>query len=186
MCEYLKYSLPEDVSEELYFVPVVFKNKDHLVGFVDGMFTILDAQGISIETHGNLPAMGSDRFNDILRDGRRIKDLNDTEFRDYVKEMVEEQMLLNDLSDSDSSEFKNGILDDFYFYVTCTCGNFVAWNSADDVPENNINCDMCDRLLIHYTGHNDNEFEYDGTDRDINLVINAVLDEMEVDDEGDE
>ena len=179
------YSLPEDISKELYYVPVVFKNKDHLTGYIDGMNIIMDMQGLSIYNQGNMPAMGSDRFNDMLKEGKRVSELTDVEFKKYVQDRVKEQIEILEQSEQDNSEFAIDIFDDYYFYVSCTCGNFIAWNTDEQLPNENCTCDMCGKLLIHYTGHNDRDYIYDGSDIDIEFVVQEVLDGIFNNDEED-
>ena len=78
----LKYDPPKDKNQKPYWVPIVAKNKDYLIGFLDGVhiaLDMLDASFIGLQI-----ALGSDRLNDILPDGRRISNLSKTEFKNIL------------------------------------------------------------------------------------------------------
>ena len=180
------YKSPTDYNNKPYWVPIVMKNKDSLVGYLNGMNLVTDQLGV--EPEGFYAILSSERFNDVLRDGRRGGDVNDFDFKEYIR-----NMMLEDVDRLNMRDEHEGcsplILIDYYLPLSCTCGNFFGFKEAVDIPDKQMKCDMCNHIVIDYTNKDDDDFGYDGIDhleRDIDEMIDDVRDELHLDEEDDE
>jgi hypothetical protein len=175
------YIPPTDENGKFYWVPVVIKNKDYLLGFLTGMESAMIALQIYEELN---PSLGSERFNDILPDGRRIGNMSRSEFKDHVKtSILDEQESL--LVRENHPDHNPDVLD-YFFHVSCYCGNFYGFHEPEDIPEENLHCDWCDKILFHYTNKDDTDFQYDGSENDTANVIKAVKQELGIVDDDDD
>ena len=184
------YRAPIDVRGKEYWVPVVVKNKDQLVGMLQGMKSMIEMLNLSL--YGVIPAiLSSDRFNDVLPDGRRVHTMPKDELRAYLKNMIEDEF------DEDAylDHPDNDIELDYFFQLECSCGNFHGYHTEDDIPDSISYCELCGRVLIHYTGHDDNEYEFDGNQEGIESILeelkqeynkNEDIDVDDLDDDDDE
>lgn len=181
------YEPPVNYEGHPYWIPIVMKNKDQLVGFLNSIYMITEQVGLDAESF--FSALSSERFNDVLRDGRRGSDLTDASFKEYVKELMTEDMKKMDMRDEHEG-CSPLILMDYYLSVSCTCGNFYGFKEVTDIPSHSMRCDMCNRTLIDYTGKDDDEIAYDGTEhlkREVEEIIEEVREELSPDkDEDDE
>ncbi|MFW6219551.1 MAG: hypothetical protein ACOC33_01655 [bacterium] len=160
----MKYKAPTMNGKE-YWVPIVVKNRDHLVGYLEGMKLmedmILDSlsqNGIDINIRSMELFLDSLRFNDILQDGRRESELNPDEKRQMLFNLVDTKLKkIND------THIENNINDDSILSIECLCNlGFYFWESVYDIPNENFYCIHCGRLLIDYTNVDDSEFDFDG------------------------
>lgn len=47
---------------------------------------------------------------------------------------------------------QNEVLGPVYLDISCTCGNYRAFKTADDIPHESLLCDLCQKIyLIYYT-----------------------------------
>lgn len=161
----MKYEAPTKDGKR-YWVPVVCKNRDHLIGYLEGMRLMedlildsLEQAGLDIDVSALELFLDSGRFNDILKDGRRESELTDIDKRKLIKEMVETKTLR-----MEEEHIENDIEDDIsVLNVECTCGyGFYSWDSLDELPKDIFKCQHCGRIIIDYTGYDDSEFDYDG------------------------
>jgi ribosomal protein S27E len=138
-----------------YYVPVVAKSRDYLMGFLDA--ARLGAELLYIDFR----VLDSTKYNDLLRDGRRRRDMT-------VEEIVEYE---NELADNRKIEEKNPLEEDTeeegeemqpYLEVDCVCGNSHRFEENFQLPRVNLVCEVCGKILIEYTGHEEAEYEYDG------------------------
>lgn len=159
------YPAPKQNDKE-YVVPVVTKNKDTLVGFLQGFKSGLDVSEITLAACGvrmefeswndadNLD-LSSKRFNDVVCDGVRESDMSALEKKEYFKKFIEQAH--NTLQ---SKENYVDYLD--VLRISCSCGmGFYSWKSISDIPTKNVKCDICGKYVIHYTEHDDWMFEFD-------------------------
>lgn len=161
----MKYNAPKDESGNLYYVPVVAKNKDYLVGYINGIkafkTTLSDALtslNMDIDLGPYDIVLDSGRFNDVLENGKRESEMSDDEFITYVTSLV------NEISAKiDSGEVENNVTYDTVLAVECVCGlGYYSWDSTDDIPEERFVCSNCGKVVIDYTNKDDSEFEFDG------------------------
>lgn len=96
------------------------------------------------------------RFNGYAKDGLNLNTIDHEELKEILTNFSESQEKAKE-----SGENGEGILADSYFYVSCCCGNFVSFLGPENIPHSNLHCDLCNRVLIDYTGKHDFEFEYD-------------------------
>lgn len=156
----LKYLRP-------YYVPVVAKNRDYLIGFYE-MAKI--ASGL-IGTDYTL--LDSTKFNDLLPNGKRRREMEFEELKEYLKELDEQVEVLENPSE-DQEDVKP------FLEINCTCGNYHSFDVAESVPEQNLICEICGKVLIDYTGYDDSDFVYDGN---IDLAFISAEEDGEDEDE---
>ena len=171
-----KYIAPKGLDGKPYWVPVVVKSKDYLVGFIDSISVVKQIVD-NVEFDALLSTLASDRFNDVLPSGVRISDMNDVQFKEHIKQLIlkdQEKIILRDKN----KEFSNDILDDYFHAISCTCGNFIGFKTPFDIPENDMDCDLCGKRLLEYTHKDDDEFIYDGSQRDMESVVVDIMNEL--------
>jgi len=162
------------------WVPIVVKNKDWLLGYISGikMFEniVLDSieeQGYNINLKGIDLCLDSSRFNDILENGKRESICSKSEIQEYYKRMIEDKI---DMVKDQHPDNEEGIFADCFLEVECVCGlGIYVFKEPDEIPENQFKCRVCGRVVIDYTNHDDEEFDYDGS-----LVsrVETIVDEI--------
>ncbi len=136
-----------------YWIPIVTKNRDSLVYYVNGVNRVLKA----IETDGIISVdlgIDSSRFTDIIdHKGTQVSKLSQKEKEDILKMKAE-------LMDSKKQHPENGpgILTPAFLDVYCLCGYLHQFKNEFEIPLQNFKCPLCSRLLIQYINHDD--FEY--------------------------
>lgn len=154
-----------------YYVPIVVKNKDYLIGFLDANKMISPIVEI------DYTVLDSMRFNDILPDGSRRRYLDEEQIIEILNSTDEKN---NIVEFSPTMGIREPELD-VYLEVTCSCGNYRKFKSAAEIPSKTVYCELCDRDIIDYTHHDDSEIEYDGP-KD-KMDIGADVDEIFVTEE---
>ena len=48
--------------------------------------------------------------------------------------------------------------------MSCSCGNFFGYKTPEDVPDHDVDCEMCDRKVLEYIGKDDQDLVYMGID----------------------
>ncbi len=148
------------------WVPIVVKNKDFLIGYIRGknliedlLTDVLEKNNIVVDFHGIDLCLDSSRFNDILENGKRESELSKKELNQYISDMVKNKI---DLIKHDHPENKN-VFGEYFLRIDCVCelGTYI-YKEEENIPSNNLVCELCGRTLIDYTGHDDEEFDYDG------------------------
>lgn len=175
------YKSPLNSKGKEQFVPVVVKNYDYLVGFIEGYLNS------SLINDGNLIykdwtlLLSSERFNDVTVKDKKLSKMTKREIVDYVKDIM-----LSDIEKQSHDECTEDILTDYYFSVSCQCGNFHGFNNHSEIPRQTMKCDVCGRVLIHYTKKDDAYFVYDGKELDIDPMIAQAKEELGINDPEDE
>lgn len=157
------YYNPPEENGNPYYVPIVAKNKDLLIGYLrginDGKILIteaLESVNIDIDFGPVDVILDSTRFNDILEDGRRESELSRDELAKYINDTVE---ILTNKMLGDNSE--NNIKRENVLDVECSCGlGYYAWRTYDDIPEESFKCTNCGKVLIDYCGKYDHEYDF--------------------------
>lgn len=160
------YKSPK-IGNSTYWVPIVAKNKDYLSGYIMGSHNVEDIIVESLNNAGmNVNGLDLDlcldssRFNDILENGRRESDLNDTELTKYYEKMIKDKFakFYDKHPDNDPS-----LLHDYFLTVECPCGiGIYSFSTPQLIPDKRFKCTECGRILIDYTNHDDFEYEFDG------------------------
>lgn len=156
----MKYKSPINDQGQEYFVPIVTKSKEHLIGYLSAFMYLLDV----LEFPGIIDLnLDSSRFNDVVDDGRRLSTMTKAEIK---------KMMLSNITQYGSEEMdkkqkshpdnKQGILRKSLLEFDCGCGGFYSFNKIDEIPTTDFSCGICGKLLIQYTGHYDVEYEFDG------------------------
>lgn len=171
----MKYHAPTTVDKKPYWVPVVCKNRDSLVGYIRGMKFILgtldgmkNTKNNEIETeiiidYGQVdPCLDSSRFNDITPGlDKRESEMSNEELKMFRQGMIKKALLrgIEHHPDNDPSIFK-----DVFLKLECAhCEmGFYQFEEPEDVPEENFYCQICGRKLIDYTNREDSDYEFDG------------------------
>ena len=150
-----KFKAPLDKNKKPYWIPIVVENKDILVAFMTGANSVLNAFELSKKDIDLM--FGSERFNDVLPDGRRVGDMSDSEIVKYIN--------TNLVKEEPQPHIENNpeILKDYYLAVDCTCGMFYGFNNINELPDKDMCCGVCEKKVIVYTGMKDSEFIYDGS-----------------------
>lgn len=158
-----------------YFVPIVVKNRDYLLGFLNALdnFTIGQSKTDVVLTQS------SAKFNDILPGGLRRRNMS---LENQIQVMIDYRMNMSVLENpEEEKEFE----DDIFLEVNCECGNYASFKSAEDIPAHSFVCELCGKHLIDYTNRNDSDFVYDG-DKDLHLEFVDVLEMLMEGDDFDE
>ena len=151
----MKYEAPTKDGKR-YWVPVVCKNRDHLIGYLEGMKLmedlILDSliqAGVDIDVSAIELFLDSGRFNDVLMDGRRESELTDVDKKMWIRELVETKTMRMDEEHIENDNEDN--ID--VLAIECTCGyGFYSWESLEGLPNDIFTCQQCGRVVIDYTG----------------------------------
>lgn len=159
-----------------YFVPVVVKNRDYLVGFL----TALDAFSLGSSKIDMVLSESSAKFNDVLPGGLRRRNIS---LEDQIGIMIDYRMKMSAVEDFENLEELEA-REDKFLEINCECGNYYSFDSAEQIPSTNLKCDICGKHLIEYTNRNDEDFEYDGN-LELHLDFTDVL-EMFIDDSEDD
>lgn len=133
-----------------YYVPCVVKSREYLIGYLDCL------QSLSGVLSFDPWIFESCRFNEVLPNDEKRSDKTDEE----ITEILSEHKASLGIKENEKDEVKESV----YFEVNCSCGNYHAYYYPFDLPESNMKCEICDRLLVDYTGHHDEEFEYSGNE----------------------
>ena len=178
------YKVPEEDAKNPKWIPIVVKNKDMLTGFIEGVNIVSTLYDVDRE--GVFATLSSERFNDITKDGRRLRDLSETEFVDFARGMIEEGY--SRIYAIKADQGSEGLLDEYCLTVQCSCKNFIGFKQYSDIPEQNMKCDLCGNTMIHYTSADDDEFAYDGipgrnNESLLNIIANLQAERAEQEDE---
>jgi hypothetical protein len=155
------YLPPKDKDGKHYWVPVVVKDKSYLIAFTEGIWTglaLCDPE--ESVTYSPSMVLSSDRLVDYTSDGRRLSSMTIEELAKYTAERLETAMYAG----RHSHEHPDNDVDmsDYFFTVSCGCGNFVAFSDSELIPAENYECDMCGRTIIEYIDKSDEEVMYEG------------------------
>jgi hypothetical protein len=156
-----------------YYVPVVVKNRDYLIGFLDAMAAIAPILDV------DYTALDSMRFTDVLPDGQRRRNLTAQEIINSLdttdsKNCVTEQVTTKQM---EAEEIP-------YLEVNCACGNYLKFNHPMELPKVTRKCELCGNVLIDYTGHDQDDYMYDGDMA--RMMIGYEIDEDEYEEDDDE
>lgn len=174
------------------WVPIVVKSKDFLVGYVSGMSLIedmlvdaLQSNNIEIDLKGIDLCINSSRFNDILENDQREANCTEDELKKYYTKMVQNKINKVESHHPDNQH----VFDSCFLEVECPCGlGIYSFKTQYEVPKENFNCQICGRTIIQYTGHDDDDYEYDGNleVRKDTSVIDSIIEEFRNNEEGDD
>jgi len=140
-----------------YYIPVVVKNKDQLVGYISGYRKAIEQSEVFLGIMAKRPvkivklddpvAMGLDsyRYNDLRSDGRLESDIEDLfSYSDMFSSLDDKEELDDDIDDV-------GILT-----VECRCGfGIYTFRSSEEIPNDDFCCVECGKKLILYTSIED-------------------------------
>ena len=158
----MHYNAPKE-NNVPYFVPIVAKNKEFLVGYLygikDGKSIIHDAlKSINIDLDlGPVDViLDSTRFNDMLANGKRESEMSHKELQKYIEDIVDD--VTRKITDDN---VENNIESENILEVECVCGiGYYAWRTYESLPEESFKCTNCGKVLIDYCGHYEYEYEF--------------------------
>ncbi len=194
----MKY-IPPKVDNKNQWVPIVVKNRDYLIGFVNGIHMIksivldsLKNNGINIDLRGIDLCLDSSRFNDIMETGKKESEVSDQEIRNYYNNIISNKIALIKENHPDNND---NIFNGCFLEVECTCGlGIYMFKSPKEIPEAPLKCQVCGKTLIDYTNVNDDDIEYDGNlmkrnnifVEEMQKTIEKEMENEEVDDDNDD
>ena len=118
-----------------YWIPIVVKNKDFLIGYLDGINTLLETTKLEEGTKVEL-MLDSTRFNDVLDEkGTRVSKISKEEVKKILREEEEES---ENIGTTDHPDNKEGILQPSYLEMQCSCGYYYNFKSAKNIPEESL------------------------------------------------
>lgn len=154
-------------NKEAYWIPVVVKNKDYLLGFLIShkINMLID------ECHpfNIFRTLSSDRFNDILPNGERIKNLTDEQLKGRLIDIIIRNSIHETHPENDYKIYYDNLLN-----ITCFCGMPYNFKDEKDLPEESIKCPECKRFIIYYTGCSDDKFFYTGDRERLEKVMAEI------------
>jgi hypothetical protein len=161
----MRYNPPIDSKGKPYYVPVATKNRDYLIGYLNGIETakelikdVMESINIDVDLGPIDVVLDSTRYNDILENGKRESEMTEDELKEYILDIVQDVTCK-----IDSTSEENNIDNDSILSLECTCGyGFYSWKKFEDIPYETFRCSNCGNVIIDYTNVNDYEFEYDG------------------------
>jgi hypothetical protein len=162
-----KFELPRDEDGKLYWVPIVVRNKDYLLGFIDSYRLLASLYDIPLSELSR--TVSSDRFNDVLYDGTRVKDLTKKQLKEKVKEML--------LMPSRNEHIENhsGLYEENILTLDCPhCGMFYSFKNIKDIPEETSKCVTCGKVILLYTNTYDEDITYEGGKERIEEAVNDI------------
>lgn len=171
---------PPKIGNKPQYVPIVVKNRDWLVGYVNGIKMIesliidsLNDNGVEIDLRGLDLCLDSSRFNDVMENGKRESNCTEEELKEYYQQIIQSKIDIIEDEHPDNSE---DVFGGCFLEVECVCGlGIYTFDTSDDVPEESFKCQNCGRTIIDYTDVDDNKFDYDG---DIESRIDIISDEL--------
>lgn len=154
------------IDNKVYWVPIVAKNRDYLMGYIKGCQNVediildslnnagMDLKGLHIDL-----CLDSSRFNDVLENGLRESDLSREEINRYYEKLIKQKF---ERVTEKHPENEAGILDAYFLTVECPCGLGIYSFQRNEIPDKQFKCAECGRIIIDYTGHDDFEYDFDG------------------------
>ena len=175
----MKYKPPEYDHHDQW-VPIVVRSKDWLIGYVSGIQMIeslvinsLEENGFEINLRGIDLCLDSSRFNDVLENGKRESKCSKEEIKNYYNQIIEEKIdsIKEEHPDNNAEIFSGCFLE-----VECVCGlGIYMFKTPKEVPDEQFKCQICGRVVIDYTGYEDEEFDYDGN---LNSRVSTIVDKL--------
>lgn len=153
-----------------YYVPIVVKNRDYLIGWLDSQYIINEILELDFSL------LDSMRYTDVLPDGQRRRHLTEEQILDVLKNYYESSNIKENPSENDNHAEVP------YLDVTCTCGNYVKFNSSSDISKNSYVCEICGKHMIDYTGHDIGEYDYDGDEEKMTIGLDLDIEITDDDD----
>lgn len=169
------YKAPKDEKGNPLWVPIVIKNRDQLIGFIDGVN--MTASIYNIDRESMFYTLSSERFNDTIQDGTKLRNMSNTEFLNHAKDVIENGYYR--LSAKESRDNSGTSLNDFCLTLECACGNFIGFKDYDKIPNEDMNCDICGRKVIQYTNDEDDCYVYDGVPGRGNESLLELINEIQ-------
>lgn len=172
--EYLIYKGPVDEStDKHYYVPIVTNSKDDLVGYLDAVSVVkLMEPDNTYLVSQMLSSLDSERFNNNSFLDLNIDDVTDEHMIEMASEYFNNKFTMINDKKHDTEMFLS-----YYLSIEChKCGSFYKWNSHTEIPDTSCKCTVCDRTLIDYTGHSDDEFIVIGDQNKKELYSHIVED----------
>ena len=163
-----KIQPPIDKNGKEYWIPVMIKNRDVLLGFLDAFSQFSSFYEIPTASDVNV-IISSDRYNDIMPDDIRVREVTKIVLKEKILEMIDIEC-----GRAEHVENSIGVLDSNLLNLDCkSCNNFISFKEQKEIPEKSFNCPNCGRCLIHYTNIDSSDIKYDGNEK--------ILDEVMID-----
>jgi len=169
-----KIAFPKDKDGKEYWISIVIKNRDTLVGFLEAFKNFCKFYEIPTATDVNV-IISSDRFNDVLPDDSRMRTYSRDELKEKILSMIGKEQERSEKEESDGYLLQDNILN-----LDCnTCGMFYSFDNSREIPEDDFEC-QCGRKLIHYINVDADSVKYDGNESFIDSVMEEINEEMDL------
>jgi ribosomal protein S27E len=157
---------PPLMNNKPQYVPIVVKNQSYLAGYLQGMnlfksiaTSFLEENGLIADFGGLDMSLDSTRFNNILMNGRKENELSDNELKEYYHDLIKNKLVkIKDDHPDNNNVFKKDFL--MIECPYCSLGIY-SFKSPKELPTEQFKCQICGNILIDYTDHYDEEFQYD-------------------------
>jgi hypothetical protein len=153
----IKFPSPRNKNGKKYWIPIVVKSKEYLLAYLSGVLHVISTYEFpynKIDLN-----LDSSRFNDIVdTEGTRAEEIDSEEAKKLLADPPK-----NEMPKEKHPENKDGILKPTLLELECpNCGNYFGFDKKEQIPEENLICNVCENTLIYYTHKDDEDFEYDG------------------------
>lgn len=185
-----KYENPVDENGKPYWVPLVVKNRDTLLGLLLGTVGAETITGRYMLPLENDNIYSSTAYSDILFNGEKVSEIlekynnDEDKANDHVREIYIKKSenitksVMEQSENKDNSKMYDALID-----LECTCGFPIRFEAFDEIPEEKCHCPMCDKIIIDYTNKEYDNMEYNG--HKLTTYQNDMEDDTEDEEEDD-
>lgn len=142
-------------GDKKYFIPIIVKNRDFLIGYISGIRLMEDIVSKSMEVSWSISTvpLDSSRFNGLMKDGKNVEEMTDKQVKEYVENAA------SDIVERCSNSHPDNLIkENSFLNVECSCGlGFYNFKTHLEIPYNGLICSNCGRLVIYYSNLEDEE-----------------------------
>jgi len=170
-----KIVFPKDKNGKEYWISIVIKNRDTLVGFLEAFKNFCKFYEIPTATDVNV-IISSDRFNDVLPDDSRMRNYSREDLKEKILDMIDKEQERSEKEENDGHLLQDNILN-----LDCNgCGMFYSFKTSRELPEADFDCQCCGRKLIYYINVDADSVMYDGNESFIDSVMEEINEDMDL------
>lgn len=156
----INFEAPVDEYGNPYWIPVVAKNKDWLVGCLYGYHSCgvqinsaMNLNGIDLNFQITEFPINSYRYNNILQTGQDSSKISTKELEEYFNNINNQTMMRTAVEHTENQ------VPISFLKADCTCGlGFYSWENEQEIPDTNFKCSNCGKLVILYTNIDECDF----------------------------
>ena len=167
----LKFNAPVDENQQAIWIPIVAKNRDYILGYIDAWKIMSEVYELPMSDM--LHALGSDRFNDVMPDGSRMQDLSKKDLKEKIKNIMLKPSRSEHIENTSDIYYENELV------IECPgCRMVYMFKELIDIPKVNFGCSCCNRALIMYHHHDDDELTYDGESGTVEEIVREIHEDL--------